>query len=130
LKLLVKKARVKKSSKKGKNEENTQIPSSHDGEHRPTMPGDKFEVNLHNFEARSTSYRATMGHIVPRWTPVKHRAMMHLNHATMKKPNYSFRNLEKNKPLRSKGRATKEELSRRGTLPTIGRGHFLRKASR
>jgi hypothetical protein len=44
--------------------------------------------------------------------------------------NYSSRNLDKYKSLRSRGGATREELSRGDTLPTIGRDHFLRKASR
>jgi hypothetical protein len=40
------------------------------------MTEEKFEANLHNFEARSTSHHVTMRYIVPRWTLVRHRATM------------------------------------------------------
>jgi hypothetical protein len=37
---LFKKQKLRNYAKKGKNEENTQKPSYHDGEHRPTMSRD------------------------------------------------------------------------------------------
>jgi hypothetical protein len=49
LKLLVEKARVRKSSKKDITEEDTQMPTYNDGKHRPIMPRRKFEANLENF---------------------------------------------------------------------------------
>jgi hypothetical protein len=60
LKLVIEEARDRKSSKNGQNEENTQKPSHHNGEHHPMTPIDKFEANLQNFRRR-------LDPVVPRW---------------------------------------------------------------
>jgi hypothetical protein len=46
---LLKKQELENHQKKGKTEEDTQMPTYHDGKHRPTMPRRKFEANLENF---------------------------------------------------------------------------------
>jgi hypothetical protein len=45
----LKKLELENHHKKGKTEENTQMPTYHDGNHRPTMPKRKFEANMKFF---------------------------------------------------------------------------------
>jgi hypothetical protein len=67
MKLLDQETRVEETTqKRAKIKKKRLKSSSHNEDHRPTMVNDQIKENLRNFEVRSTSHRATMGHIVPR----------------------------------------------------------------